>query len=110
MAFRINDPSTRIDGTHLQGYLDITYQELVLTLGEPKSGYDKSLAHWTILGTIKGSWVVATIYDYKTYTNNVERITDWHIGGYDSNALELVKRAIEFAKVKRCERTLPFNF
>ena len=102
MAFRINDPNTRINRTHLQGYLNITYQELVMTLGEPKTDYENSLAHWTILGGIQGGWVVATIYDYKN-SRDVERITDWHIGGYDQKALTLVRRAIgviEFNDVK----------
>ena len=99
MAFRINDPKTRINGTSLQGYLDITFQELLLTLGEPQTNYDKSLAHWTILGSIQGNWIVATIYDNRT-SYDVERITDWHIGGYDQKALQLVRRAIDLANVK----------
>jgi hypothetical protein len=102
MAFKINHPSTRINGTHLQGYLDITYQELVMTLGKPQTNYDNSLAHWTILGGIHGQSVVATIYDYKN-NRDVNRITDWHIGGYDQKALTLVRRAIgivEFNNVK----------
>ena len=102
MAFRINDPHTRINGTQLQGYLDITYQELFLTLGEPQTNKDNSLAHWTILGGIHGQSVVATIYDYKN-NRDVNRITDWHIGGYDQKALTLVRRAIgvvEFNNVK----------
>jgi hypothetical protein len=99
MAFRVNDPQTRINGTSLQGHLDITFQELFLTLGEPKTTNDKSLAHWTILGSIKGNWVVATIYDNRT-NRDVERITDWNIGGYDQKALELVRRAIDLANIK----------
>jgi len=98
MAFRVNDPQTRTQGTSLQGYLDITFQELFWILGEPKTN-DKSLAHWTILGSIQGSWIVATIYDQRT-NRDVERITDWNIGGYDQKALQLVRRAIELAKVK----------
>jgi hypothetical protein len=99
MAFRINDPHTRTQGTQLQGYLDITYQELFLTLGEPKTNQDNSLAHWTILGSIQGSWIVATIYDQRT-SRYVDRITDWNIGGYDQKALQLVRRAIDLAKIK----------
>jgi hypothetical protein len=98
MAFRINHPSTRINGTQLQGYLDITYQELFLTLGEPKTNQDNSLAYWTILGSIQGNWVVATIYCNKT-SRYIDRITDWNIGGYDQKALALVRRAIDLAKV-----------
>lgn len=98
MAFRINDQNTRIQGTQLQGYLDITYQELFLTLGEPQTNKDNSLAHWTILGSIQGSWIVATIYDNKT-SRYIDRITDWNIGGYDQKALRLVRSAIDLAKV-----------
>ena len=99
MAFRINDQNTRTQGTQLQGYLDITYQELFLTLGEPQTNKDNSLAHWTILGSIQGSWIVATIYDQRT-NRYVDRITDWNIGGYDQKALQLVRRAIDLAKIK----------
>lgn len=99
MAFRINHSHTNINGTYLQGYLDITFQELVINLGNPQTNQDKSLAHWIIDGSIQGQRVVATIYDNKGM-GNVERITDWNIGGYDKRALTLVKRAIDMANIK----------
>ena len=100
MAFKINSQWAKTNGTHLQGYLNITYQELELTLGKPMPGCDKSLAEWTIEGNIRGNWTVATIYDWKNYGGQVDRITDWHIGGHNADALELIKRAIPMADVR----------
>ena len=73
--------------TGLEGYIDISYAELVAVLGEPTDHYDdhKSDAEWCILF---GSGQCATIYNYKDGRNYMgldgkdkEDIRDWHIGG-----------------------------
>ena len=87
-------------GTHLQGVMDVDYQKLVQIFGEPDlRGSDdfKSDAQW-ILMTEAG---IATIYNYKNGKNylgeeglEVERITEWHIGGHTPAVVEKVKVAL----------------
>jgi len=83
-----------VGGTSLQGQIEIGYNQLVRILGEPTfetSGDGKVLAEWYLKfedGT------VATIYDWKNYGRKVEYITDWHIGGFNKTAVELVKEVL----------------
>lgn len=88
--------------TCLRGCITATYAQLVGTFGEPlKEGFDdyKSDAEWLVQfddGT------VATIYNWKNGINYggseegipTEQITDWHIGGHTSDAVDNVKQAI----------------
>jgi hypothetical protein len=75
-------------GTSFQGYIRGTLQELVHTLGEPHfNDGDKVTAEWDFLSD---TGVVFTIYDYKeeeTPTGDY----DWHIGGVDHRAVEVVR-------------------
>jgi hypothetical protein len=83
-------------GGSLQGYIDISYAELIEKLGAPSENFDdyKSDAEWTLKfedGT------GATIYNYKTGKNycgaeglETEDIRDWHIGGESKKAVEKV--------------------
>jgi len=69
------------DGTGLQGYLPegTRYEDIVRVFGLPqlgKSSDDKIKAEW--VGKING--LVFTMYDYKSRID-LERNTDWHIGG-----------------------------
>lgn len=84
--------------TSLQGYIDITYAELVEKLGEPKGVHDdyKSDAEWWIKF---GDGTFATVYNYKDGKNyngddgeETENITNWHIGGVDQKAVKLVNK------------------
>lgn len=89
-------PTTATNGSHLQGYVDVSYQRLVEVFGPPHSEGDayKSDAQWSLEfedGTI------ATIYNYKDGKNYNGRtgtpstwITEWHVGGFTPKALELV--------------------
>ena len=98
MNYKVNDPNTDVDGTCLQGYIDIKHSELVEKLGESSSDFDsyKSDGEWTIEfedGT------VATIYNYKDGKNyngaqglETEDITNWHIGGKDKTAVEYIRK------------------
>jgi hypothetical protein len=78
-------------GTHLQGYIEASYDTLVDLFGEPLPGDGYKVdAEWFIQfedGTL------ATVYNYKDGVNYcgeggipVKLITEWHIGGDDHNA------------------------
>ena len=98
-----NEKDIDVNGTHFQGYIDITYDKLVKIFGEPTSGDEYKVdAEWLI--EFKNG-IVATIYNYKdgkNYNGNSglekEDITNWHIGGYDQKAVDLV---YEICKVKK---------
>ncbi len=76
-----------MDGTSLQGEMDVTYKKLVSVFG--KETYDgdgyKVQAEWVVM-TPCG---IATIYDYKqgkAYNGRADgipktKVTEWHIGG-----------------------------
>lgn len=80
-----------IGGTSLQGRIEISYYELVQILGEPTScepsADDKVRAEWVIefYDEIADDYAIATIYDWKE-DKPIEWVTDWHIGGFKSNA------------------------
>jgi len=88
---RVNEVGIDACGTSLAGYITITHAELVKTLGKGLGAGDKTLDEWELEGEIDGKKVVATIYDWKNYGQCASNITDWHIGGIDGNAVELVK-------------------
>ena len=87
------------NGTSLQGEVEIDYDTLVKLFGEPTEWDGYVDAEWTIEfkdGTI------ATIYNYKSGKNyngddgeETENITNWHIGGEDIRAKELVEKVIK---------------
>jgi hypothetical protein len=91
-----NETNVNAGGTSLQGYVSVSYHELLTKFGEP-TGSDgfKSDAEWEILFD---DGKVATIYNWKDGKNyngsrglRVERITDWHIGGSDKEVVSRVK-------------------
>jgi hypothetical protein len=86
----------------LRGCIEVSYADLVKAFGEPmEDGFDdyKSDAEWEILfedGT------VATIYNYKNGVNYcgesgtpTEQITDWHVGGFNENAVERIQEVLK---------------
>ena len=78
-------------GGHLVGYIrGIKHSELKKVLGLGQGAGDKTKDEWGIVDTITG--VKATIYDWKNYGTPVSKITNWHIGGEDKQAVELVKK------------------
>lgn len=85
-AVEVNTPVISVEGTHLCGYLDVSYEALVAALGEPLEGEYKTDAEWH-LRFPDGD--IATIYNYKTGPNYlgaegtpVDEIRDWHVGGH----------------------------
>jgi hypothetical protein len=84
-------------GTHLVGYIKISYQSLVNKLGRPDAP--------TPDGKTKASWLLnvegqpITIYDYKT-SKTPSAITNWHIGGKNATlTLMLVQKLFPRNKV-----------
>lgn len=94
------------NGTSLQVEIDISYSKLVKIFGKPNvpnDGY-KTDAEWQ--GEIDGEFF--TIYNYKTGKNylgkegqKVEKIRDWHIGGYNQ---ETGNKVIEYIKTFNKEK------
>lgn len=92
------DNSINVNGTHLQGYVDTSYERLVSLFGEPCTGWGKTDAEWEILFD---DGLVATIYNYKDGKNycgsmglELDEIRDWHIGGHDKVVVERVKAVL----------------
>jgi len=101
-----NDKKIAVGGTHLQGEVGATYDELIEMFGEPteSDGY-KVDAEWEIefKNPNSDTPVIATIYNWKNGKNylgcegtNVENITNWHIGGFNQDAVLFVKQVLDY--------------
>ena len=94
---------SKVNGTSLKGYVDVSYATLIEMFGEPLEGDGyKTDAEWVIAFKRNGGTVYATIYNYKDGRNycgeeglDVEDITDWHIGGTTQLAETYVHMAVE---------------
>ncbi|MFA6570161.1 MAG: hypothetical protein WCT77_02890 [Bacteroidota bacterium] len=102
----------KTENTGLVGYVNISYDHLVIAFGKPTSqrpsGDDKVRIIWDIEfedGT------VATIYDWKNYGKSVkwvkENFTEWHIGGNDKYAVDKVLAILKDKRLMFAR--LPFN-
>jgi hypothetical protein len=82
-----NDKQVPINCTSLQGYIDASYDHLCDLFGEPIRQWDEKVTcEWEVEfddGT------VANVYNWKT-SADPERHRNWHIGGHDKRAVELV--------------------
>jgi hypothetical protein len=95
-----NQAQIDINGTHLQGYVDAKYAELVSLFGKPTDGDGYKVdAEW-VLRFEDGE--VATIYNYKNGKNYcgdeglaVEQIGNWHIGGNRKSVVDKVQIALD---------------
>lgn len=102
---KINDTDINYNGSSLRGYIDISFTELFDRLGPSLEGdAHKVDAEWII----QDGHVVATIYNYKDGVNYLgapgtptHEITDWHIGGFDSRAVDLIHAIFPNADVHR---------
>ena len=78
---------TFASGSCLRGYIKTTYDELVNVFGSPTTlKGDKVNVEWTIKFS---DGTVATIYDWKLSAVPMG-VYDWHIGGFNQRAVELV--------------------
>ena len=89
-------------GTHLQGNVGATYQELVEVFGEPIRYDSDGTTHMS--NKVDAEWRItfedgtkATIYNYKNGLNylgaegkRLSEISMWNVGGYDERAVTLV--------------------
>ena len=80
-----------VNGTHLQGYMEAYYHQLVEVFGEPEGGGDKTTVEWC-LSFEDGT--VATIYDWKEY-DTPTGLYHWHIGGRSNLAVARVQQAFK---------------
>jgi len=102
-------PATRFESSCLQGYVDVEYSTLKKVFGKEHSDGDgyKVDAEW-MLKFSDGTY--ATIYNYKDGKNYngkaglaKSKITDWHVGGSTSLAVQHVEAAIEAFYNKQTE-------
>jgi hypothetical protein len=92
---KVNTDDISISGTSLQGYIHITYEELLNALGKPNRGYDKSSVHWKIQFETGD---IATIYDYNQLGVELN-VSYYHIGGFSSVAVEKIATLFPDKKV-----------
>lgn len=80
--------TSEINGTHRQGYLEATLEELTRVFGEPEVlAYDKVYYQWAFVE----NGTVFTIYDYKRGLEPIDQNEefDWSVGGHSEKAFEL---------------------
>lgn len=88
-----------INGTHLQGYIEATFDELVKAFGtpcrhDPATEHEKVTIEWCLKSP---DGIVATVYDWKGYgyQPSPHETYHWHIGGYNSRAVTMVHNAVK---------------
>lgn len=90
-------------GTHLQGYLEATYEELIEKLGKPHIknhlGNDVT-TEWRF--EIKSQTIV--IYDWKEHRQR-EDIPLWNIGGTSDKVFKIIKKLFPKNNVKTITET-----
>ena len=104
-----NSEAVNINMTHLKGTIKTTYDKLVETFGEPTftdaSPYEKVNAQWAIeckvpftddTGIEDFETVTATVYNWKDGYIPTQKY-DWHIGGFDNEAVECVEKVLDSA-------------
>jgi hypothetical protein len=97
-SYIVNSNSTSVNGTHFQGNVRTTYDELVNILGQPKKGSadEKTTCEWRLEFE---DGAVATIYDWKMGTTPKD-IYNWHVGAKDHTALDNLQEALNIPVVK----------
>ena len=96
MDFIKQDDIFAVNGTHLQGYVFATYDEIKAILGEPNDGPDADID-----GKVTCEWIiefedgtVATIYDWKTYSGTPRAGYEWHVGGKSTRVVRIVEEML----------------
>ena len=80
-VLRSDEVNEKANGTYYVDWTTTSYFNLINSFGLPtygKSTDNKVLCEW-VLESDNGS--IATIYDYKSDTNDPEFVTRWHLGG-----------------------------
>lgn len=103
MRVEPQDDFDLINGTSLQGSINATYYDLVRAFGEPMRGDGyKTRAEWVLVfkvpqdGDEPDADVVASIYDWKKYDQEVFSVTTWNIGGMNAQAADLVRDYVNY--------------
>lgn len=99
MSYSVNIGAADINFTSLQGYVNATLAELEQMFGpgeDYSDDHDKVTREWnfTFTDNETGDQIVASLYDYKMGTTPTGAY-DWHIGGHDQRATELLTALIE---------------
>jgi hypothetical protein len=96
-----NDEALNVNGTSFKGYIKTDYATLVEKFGEPtfEGGLDKSTVEWNIEFLTADEfgdedYIPATIYDWKRNCTPMGEY-DWHIGGYNMYAVDMVVDALK---------------
>jgi hypothetical protein len=97
-----NTENALTDKTSLQGYVTTDYKTLVKVFGEPTNNGDngdKVTVEWCLNFFVKNPngvevHVPATIYDWKLEGQTPYDEYDWHVGGHNTQALELVSQVL----------------
>lgn len=94
MKFKlVNQKQCKQNFSSLQGYINITHDELSRVFGKPdpiQCSDGKVTTEWIIEFADK---TIATIYDWKRYELGApkkDELYEWHIGGHSRKAAELV--------------------
>ena len=100
IKFNPLDDQSRLNGSHKVGDLDLSFEKLIGTFGEPNLGSDgyKTDVEW---GIECDDGTLASSYNYKNGKNyngeyglDVKDISDWSIGGFDDKSYNKVMDAV----------------
>ena len=104
-----NSEAVNITMTSLKGHINTTYDKLVEVFWEPTfiegNPYEKVNAQWTLELKVPFvdkeygddfDYVTATIYNWKDGYIPMDEY-DWHIGGFDYEALTCVQNCLDNA-------------
>ena len=104
-----NSDAVNVNMSSLQGKIKTTYDKLVEVFGEPTmtdaSPYEKVNAQWAMefkvpftddTGIEDFETVTATVYNWKDGYIPTE-VYDWHIGGFDNEAVDCVQKVLDSA-------------
>ena len=90
--------------TSLQGYVKVSYDELVEVFGEPTFQSNWDYEPRPVCGKIETEWELGiddtpvTIYDWKEYDNGSRSRSGlayrWHIGGTSRKAVDIVSNRL----------------
>ena len=92
-----NDTDIETDFSSLRGHIQTTLANLIDVFGEPTrfGEGDKVTVQWEVRFD---NGIVATIYDWKRYklgTPGLHESEEYNIGGFDFDAVTLVREALQ---------------
>ena len=86
-------PSYSELGTRRIGYVCAGYDELVMAFGAPEA--PDHLSHAQVQWCVRTPHGIATIYDdLREHGGEVSAVRSWHVGGYNTQTYEWIKRKL----------------